>query len=806
MKLLNNKLLRRLAALAAFGLGVAIAVGLAVVVIFVPTLPSAEQLREVQLKVPLRVYAAGGELIGEFGEERRLPVQIGQVPPLLLKAILAAEDDGFYSHRGVDLSGIARAALANLRRGEHEQGASTITMQVARNYFLSPEKTYTRKIKEILLALKIERELSKDEILELYINKIFLGHRSYGFGAAAQVYYGKEPAELDLPQIAMLAGLPKAPSRTNPITNPDGARARREYVLRRMRKLGYISDQLLAEASAAPVTAARHMPTVELEAPYVAEMVRQQMVEKYGQLAYEGGFRVFTTVVAADQAVAQESLRAGLLAYERRHGYRGAAGHVAVASVADKAGLDDALGSYPVVGGLLPGVVLEVRERSASIYLRDGRLVDLPWTGISWARRYIGVDAAAAAPRNAGEVMQTGDVVYLARESDGDKWMLAQVPEIAGALVSLRPGDGAILALTGGFDFNHSKFNRAVQAERQPGSNIKPFIYSAALEKGFTAASRVSGAPIVVKDVSLEDIWRPENYSGKFFGPTPLRTALSKSLNLVSIRLLRAIGPDFAVQHLTHFGFDREKLPDNLSLALGTASLTPLSIVTGFAVFASGGYLVEPYLVARIEDGSGKIVEQATPAVVCPTCPPPDAEHPAAGPRLAKRVISAENAFVMTSMMRDVVRFGTARRAQELGREDIVGKTGTTNDYRDAWFSGFNSDVVTTVWVGFDQPRTLGRGETGGRAALPIWIDYMRVALAGLPQKPTVPPLGVTPALVNRETGQPTTPDDPEAYEEYFIVGLDRIEELRTSDDGETGSVAPSDPSTPDKKIPEGLF
>jgi len=805
MKLLENKVLRRLAALAGLGLTVGLAVAIGVAVVFVPTLPSAEQLREVRLKVPLRVYAAGGELIGEFGEERRLPVHIAQVPPLLIKAILAAEDDSFYSHRGVDLPGIARAALANLRRGEHEQGASTITMQVARNYFLSPEKTYTRKIREILLALKIERELSKDEILELYVNKIFLGHRAYGFAAAAQVYYGKGLGELDLAQLAMLAGLPKAPSRTNPITSPEGARARREYVLRRMRKLEFISEEEMAGAMAAPMSATRHSMVVELDAPYVAEMVRQYMVDRYGSEAYSGGYRVYTTVIAANQVAAQDALRSGLLDYEWRHGYRGPAGHIEVGGVDGKAGLDEALSNYAVTGGLVPGVVLEVKERAASVYLRDGRLVDLPWTGMSWARRFVNVNAAGAAPRTAGDVLHLGDVVYLSITDGGAKVMLAQVPEIAGALVSLRPADGAILALTGGFDFHQSKFNRAIQAERQPGSNIKPFIYSAALEKGFTAASRVSGAPIVVKDVSLEDIWRPENYSGKFFGPTPLRVALMKSLNLVSIRLLRAITPDFAVQHLTKFGFDREKLPDNLSLALGTASLTPLSVVRGFTVFATGGYLVDPYLVARVEDSDGKVIEKTDPAIVCPTCPPPDPEHPS-DTHLARRVISAENAFVMTTMMRDVIRFGTGRRALELGREDIVGKTGTTNDYRDAWFSGFNSDVATTVWVGYDQPSTLGRSETGGRAALPIWIDYMRVALAGLPQRPWVPPLGVTTALVNRETGQPTTPDDPESYEEYFIVGLDRIEELHTGDEPETASVAPSDPSAPEKKIPEGLF
>jgi penicillin-binding protein 1A len=807
-------LARLLLGAAGAGAAALIIVALAVVLVIAPTLPSIENLRDVQLKVPLRVYTADGLLMAEYGEERRIPVAVGDAPPLLTYAVLAAEDDSFYSHGGVDFLGIARAALANLRSGEHEQGASTITMQVARNYFLSPEKTYTRKIKEILLSFKIERELSKDEILALYLNKIFLGHRAYGFQAAAQVYYGHELSELTLPQLAMLAGLPKAPSRNNPISNPDGARERRNYVLKRMYELGHIDEATYREARAAPITASRHTAVTEIDAPYVAEMVRQYMVERYGDAAYTAGYKVTTTISAEAQRAADEALRDGLIAYDHRHGYRGAAGHVDVGSVSDRQGLDEALASYDRVGAMLPAVVLEVRERELSAYTVDGQVAEVGWSGLSWARRYLSAYSMGAKPKAADDIAKVGDVVYLQHGEDG--WALTQVPEIAGALVSLKPNDGAIVALTGGFNYYQSKFNRAIQAERQPGSNIKPFIYSAALEKGFTAASRISGAPIVVRDVSLEDIWRPENYSGKFFGPTSLRDALRLSLNLVSIRLLRAIGPAYAVNYLSRFGFDPAKLPANLSLALGTASLTPLEMVRAFAVFANGGYRIEPYFIQKVESGDGETVESAEPAVVCPTCLRPEDYFEAGISTLppeqlplqhyAPRAITPENAFVMTTMMRSVVTSGTGRRAQALGRSDVAGKTGTTNDYRDAWFSGFTPRLVTTVWTGFDQPATLGRSETGGRVALPIWVDYMRVALKGIPVEPFVPPLGVTTAYVNRETGQPTVPDDPDGYEEYFIVGLEQKADIAAAQDSETAPVIPEQINPAEKKIPEGLF
>jgi penicillin-binding protein 1A len=836
MKKIGFLSFRLIASLVGLAMAGGLVVVLAVVLVISPTLPSIDSLKDVHLKVPLRVYSADAKLIAEFGEERRIPVTFDQVPPLLVKAILAAEDDSFYQHQGVDLMGIVRAALANLRSGEHGQGASTITMQVARNYFLSPEKTYTRKIKEILLAFKIERALTKNQILELYVNKIFLGNRAYGFAAAAQVYYGRTLRDLTLPEMAMLAGLPKAPSRDNPLANPENARSRRGYVLSRMLKLGFIDKAAYQQAAAAPLTASRHLPGVDVDVPYVAEMVRHHMVQKYGDQAYTGGYKVYTTIQLKNQLAADRALQRGLMVYDRRHGYRGPAGHLRVDSNTSKDQLDNALKKYHRVDDLVPAVVLEIKEKSIGAYTRDGKVAHVGWEGMEWARRYVDVNHRGRTPKTAADILHLGDVVYLTRKRDeqtadekavaeknGDdktanEWELAQVPAVSGALVSLRPYDGAVLALCGGFNYYLSKFNRATQAERQPGSNIKPFIYSAALEKGFTAASRISGAPIVVKDPSLEDVWRPENYSGKFFGPTRLREALTHSLNLVSIRLLRAIGPAYAVDYLTRFGFEKDKLPKNLSLALGTASLTPLEVATGFAVFANGGYKISPYFISRVEDGDGKIVEQAHPAIVCPSCldamvDRTDDDKGATGgdlPRYAQPAITPQNAFIMTTMMQDVITSGTGRGALVLHRSDLAGKTGTTNNYRDAWFSGFNHDVQATVWVGFDQPTSLGRGEFGGRAALPIWIDYMRVALDGDPQKPLVPPEGVTTAYINRDTSQPTTEDDPDGYQEYFMAGVQEGPDIAAEPGVENPNpvppVRPGQLPPPEKKIPEGLF
>jgi penicillin-binding protein 1A len=777
--------------LGAFAAGVVL-VGL-VALLLTPTLPPIDDLAERRLKVPMRVYTVEGELIAEFGEEKRIPVSIDQVPEQLIHAILAAEDHSFFYHQGVDFVGIARAALANLRAQRTAQGGSTVTMQVARNYFLSPEKTYTRKLKEVLLAFKLERELSKKEILQLYVNKIFLGHRAYGFAAAGQVYFGKNLNELTLPELALLAGLPKAPSRDNPLTNPDNAVERRDYVLRQMHKLGYIGDAALERALAAPLTASKHALRYDLDAPYVAEMVRQYMIGKYDEDTYSGGFHVYTTLSARHQRAANRALRRGLLEYERRHGWRGPAGRVAVGADPDREALDEALQDYRVVGGLVPGAVAQVEDQSAGVYTQDGVVVTLDWAGLAWARPYIEENAVGPSPKRAADVLRVGDIVYLEPPEIANEgyWRLAQVPRVGGALVALRPRDGAVQALIGGFDFADSSYNRAVQAGRQPGSAIKPFIYTAALEKGFTPATPVSGAPIVVEDVSLEEEWRPEDYSRQFHGPTRLRKALAQSLNLVSIRLLRAIGAGYTVEYLERFGFDPAKLPRNLSLALGTASATPMQMTSAFAIFANGGYRIEPYFIARVEDADHKVLEQAAPQTAA-----------GSGPRAAPQVLSPEVAFLIASMLRDVIREGTGKAALELGRSDLAGKTGTTNEYRDAWFAGFNSDLVAVSWIGFDQPASLGRGETGGHAALPMWMDYMRVALDGAPEKPLVPPPGVRKGPVNSETGQPAAAD-PRAIEEYYIEGLGA--RAPATDDGEAPAPVAPRPPAPPAPVPDNL-
>lgn len=789
-------------ALASFAVlsGLAVVVVLIVALLLLPTLPPITDLAESRLKVPLRVYTVDGELLAEYGEEKRIPVKIEDVPQPLIQAILAAEDHGFYEHHGVDLFGILRAAWYNVRTGSAGQGASTITMQVARNYFLTPEKTYARKFREMLLALKIERELGKEQILELYINKIFLGHRAYGFAAAAQIYYGTTLDKLALPEIAMLAGLPKAPSRDNPITNAASALERRNYVLRHMYELGYIDEPTLTQAQSAPFSAAKHAFKYAFDAPYVGEMVRQYTLKTYDETTSAGGLHVYTTIRGDLQRAANQALRRGLLDYDRRHGWRGPAGRIDARDVGDAEHLNDVLKDYRVVAELLPGIVTHVAEKSATVYTQDGFTAELDWDALAWARRYIDEDSVGAPPTTAGQVLRPGDIVYLeateaSTTTEGEtRWRLAQIPALTGAIVSIDPANGAILALSGGLDFEQSSFNRVIQAQRQPGSSLKPFIYTAALEKGFTAATTVSGAPIVIEDAALEDVWRPENYSREFTGPTRLRRALALSLNLVSIRLLRAIGAGYTVDYLTRFGFDPERLPRNLSLALGTASATPLEMTSAFAVYANGGFRVAPYFISRIEDSRNTVLEQAQPARACPKCPVEGAD-PAGGTvkmpagNWAPRAVNPEVNFIITSMLQDVIRDGTAKAALALGRTDLAGKTGTTDDYRDAWFSGFNASMVTTVWVGFDQPASLGRGEAGGRASLPIWIDYMRAALAGVPEQPPTPPPGVITMRVNSETGKPADASDPNAIDEYFVKGTETPVQVTT--DGEPVAPAP---------------
>ena len=791
---------------------------LAAYIYITPQLPEIDTLKDVQLQVPLRVYANNGELIAEFGEVKRTPLEYKEFPPQLIQAVLAAEDDRFFEHPGVDYQGIIRAAYHLIRTGEKGQGGSTITMQVARNFFLSREKTYLRKLNEIFLALKIEGELSKQEILELYLNKIYLGKRAYGFAAAAQVYYGKLPHELSLSEMAMIAGLPKAPSRYNPVVNPERAQIRRDYVLGRMRELEYVSEEQYQTALADPVHAEVHGLDEDLEAPYVAEMVRDEMVTRYGEAAYTEGFQVYTTINARLQQAANRALRDDLLAYDRRHGYRGVEGHIDLYggdSADDITAWETALREYPLSGNLVPTVVMVVDEQAAWGYTRDGNVVYLPWEQMAWARQYVDDNHVGQKPETADQILKAGDIIYTNPAQPGCSW-LAKRPAVAGALISLNPDDGAIQALVGGFDFYESKFNRVTQANRQPGSSFKPFVYTAALDKGFTAASIINDAPVVFDAPGLEDTWRPENYSGRFYGPTRLRQALINSRNLVSIRLLRDIGIGYTIRYAQRFGFRRESLPRDLSLALGSGTLTPLELARGYTVFANGGYLVAPYLIDHVLGPDGQVVMAANPEQLCVACieeqektleanqpsssvaeteavKPADNEALAQireaalarlqqmeameqqqilqGPmprRVAKRVLDPQTAFLINTMMRDVIKQGTGRRALALNRQDLAGKTGTTNDQRDAWFAGFNRDVVTIAWVGFDNPRSLGERETGGRAALPMWIDYMRTAVADTEEKPLIQPSGIVTVRIDTRTGELAYADSPEAMFEYF--------------------------------------
>ena len=734
---------------------VAVAVLAAVIYLRIePQLPSIEVLRKVQLQEPLRVYSRDRRILAEFGDKRRTPVNIEKVSPMLVKAFLAAEDDHFFEHSGIDVPGLMSAAVELVVTGKKRRGASTITMQVARNFFLSTEKTYWRKLTEILLAFKIEKSLSKDEILELYLNKIYLGHHAYGVGAAAQVYYGKSVNDLTIAQSATIAALPKAPSRVNPINSPAETLTRRNYILGRMMKLGYIDRAAYDEAIAEPDEAALYKVQAEVNAPYVAEMVRQEMVKRYGRAVYTSGYEVITTLDVKRQQTANQALRKDLIAYSKRHGYRGAEAHLAPEETPaeDWSGLLD---DYPVTGGLTAGLVTAVDEKSVEVLLQDNDVITIGWEGLSWARPYKSANRMGKSPKQASDILNVGDVVRVQQQDDG-AWNLTQVPYIEGALVSLQPDDGAIVALVGGFDFKKSKFNRATQARRQPGSSFKPVVYSAALEKGFTPASMINDAPVVFDDPNLESTWRPENYSGQFYGPTRLREALYRSRNLVSIRILRAIGANYVVDYAQRFGFTADQLPNDLTLALGSASVTPLQMARAYAVLANGGYLIDPYFIRSIYDASGEVIFAASPAIACPQCPESIEvvkETDMQTINQAPQVLTPQIVWQMTSMMQDVIKRGTGRKARVLGRTDLAGKTGTTNDQKDGWFSGFNQSLVATAWVGFDKLEPLGRGETGGRSALPMWIDYMAVALDGVKALKREPPDGLVTVRIDPATG-----------------------------------------------------
>jgi penicillin-binding protein 1A len=786
--------------------------------IIIPTLPDIELLRDVQMQVPLRVYSANNSLIAEFGEKRRVPVSINETPQQMIDAFIAAEDGRFYEHPGVDWRGILRAVVNLVLTGEKSQGGSTITMQVARNFFLTREKTYLRKLNEIYLSLKIERELTKNEILELYLNVVFFGQRAHGVGAAAQVYYGTTVDKLTLPQIAMIAGLPQAPSTTNPVTNRNRATLRRNYVLSRMFEEGYITQEQYLESDSTPITASLHSPSVELEAPYVAEMVRREMQEKYGDDSTTMGYRVYTTIRNKNQVASNHALRSAVQEYDTRHGYRGAESHIELSEDSITEEQKKLLETFPVIANLYPALVTSVHDQSITVHLTGIGLIDIGWDGLNWARKHIDENFRGPEPTIANSFIQPGDIVRIIEDDQG-QWRLSQLPSVEGAFISLNPRNGETLALTGGFDFYRSNFNRVIQAKRQPGSGFKPFIYSSALHNGYTAASIINDAPLVREYPGIEDTWRPENYSGRYYGPTRLREALINSRNIVSIRLLDAVGIDKTLKHISKFGFDIEALPHSLSLALGSGDLSPWEIASAYCVFANGGYLVEPYFIDRIEDNDGNIIYQAAPLVVCEECvqdketdklgnisgeimemisesgdqeiidishtdeaekfeivmleiDTPDIDkNPADSTvhkRYAPRVIDEQNIWLMNSITRDVIRRGTGMRARVLNRNDLSGKTGTTNDQHDAWFFGYNPNIVGVAWVGFDDFRPMGRSEVGGRAALPMWIDYMRVVLKDIPEITLVQPPDLVTVRIDPDTGQLASADNPYAIFEVF--------------------------------------
>jgi len=800
-------------------------------------LPNISSLKDVQWQTPMQIYSNDGLLISQFGEKKRIPLTFDEIPQQLIDALLATEDDRFYFHFGVDPISMARAVLGKFT-GNDKGGASTITMQVARNFFLTREITYTRKIREIFLSFHIESLLTKDEILTLYINKIPLGHRAFGFGAAAQVYYGKELNQLSLEQIAVLAGLPKAPSTYNPISRPDRAKIRRTTVLQRMLISGYITEQEYQRAKSAPITGKRHGAEIELNAPYVAEMAHQEMINRYGkEQAYTGGFKVFTTITNKLQQAAHEAVTTNLLRYDQRHGYRGAtlslrpkldkeseinesaitSDNAELLQESNPLSVDEisiALAKVNSYQMLVPAIVTRVNEKSVNITLRDNIKAIIPWAGMAWARPYINDQKQGVPPENASDIFSYGDVILVSQLSF-DEYRLSQLPAASAAIVSMSPDNGAIKAAVGGFSYKQSQFNRVTQAKRQVGSNIKPFIYSAALENGFTLASLINDAPINQWDKSSGVVWRPKNSPETYVGPIRMRLALAQSKNVIAVRLLKSIGLDQAIGHLSSFGFAPDELPRNESLALGSASLTPLEVVTGFATFANGGFLVDPYLIDRIETANGDMIFKANPSLACDPCelnntlttdtemsvelePLDDSDNANTLPQRtsAPRVISEQNAFLITQALNSAIWGadwsaenawqGTGWRARTLKRRDIAGKTGTTNEGKDAWFSGFSRRLVTTSWIGFDDPsRNLGKSiynnnlgknqitgtEAGAKSAQPAWISFMKVALNDIAIEPFEPPAEIVSVRIDKTTGKLTTNTNKSSLFEYFQLG-----------------------------------
>lgn len=795
-----------------------------------PQLPDVATLRDVRLQIPMQVYSADGELIAQYGEKRRIPVTLSQIPPQMVKAFIATEDSRFYVHHGVDPVGIFRAASIALFSGHASQGASTITQQLARNFFLSPEKTLTRKIKEAFLAIRIEQLLNKDEILELYLNKIYLGYRAYGVGAAAQVYFGKPVDQLTLSEMAVIAGLPKAPSTFNPLYSMDRALARRNVVLSRMLSENYITQAQYDEASSQPIDARYHAPEIAFSAPYLTEMVRQEMVKRYGDKAYEDGYRVYTTVTRKDQQAGQEAVRNNVMDYDMRHGYRGPTKvlwRVGETPWGSKK-ITDALKRMPGYGPLKAAVVTAASAEEATAMLADGSSVSLNMDGVRWARPYRSDTLQGATPRKVSDVVQAGQQIWVRQVNES--WWLGQVPDVNSALVSINPHNGAIIALVGGFDFNQSKFNRATQALRQLGSNIKPFLYTAAMDKGLTLASILNDVPISRWDAGAGSDWRPKNSPPQYAGPIRLRQGLGQSKNVVMVRAMRAMGVDYAAEYLQRFGFPAENIVHTESLALGSAAFTPLQVARGYSVIANGGFLVDPYFISKIENDQGGVIFEARPKVACADCdipviygdtpksnvlenkdveevatsqepqnpyvPMPNLEQAnqalvarSGGQEYAPHVISTPLSFLMKSALNTNIFgepgwMGTGWRAgRDLQRHDIGGKTGTTNSSKDAWFSGYGPGVVTSVWIGFDDHRRdLGRStasgaikdqisgyEGGAKSAQPAWDAFMKIVLQGVPEQPLTPPPGIVTVTIDRSTGQ--LANGGNSRPEYFIEG-----------------------------------
>jgi penicillin-binding protein 1A len=827
MRLLKRLLLVCLAGVLCLVLLGAIAGGVAWWLL-APRVPSVASLKDVQMQVPLRILSSDGQLIAEYGEMRRNPVQIENVPDDLKHAVLAAEDADFYHHSGIDVVSTFRAAMeVALHHGQKVQGGSTITQQVARNFFLSPQKTYTRKIIEILTSFRIENELTKDQILQLYLNKMFLGHRTYGVAAAAQYYYGKTIDQLTIAQCAAIASSFQSPSVVNPMDHKDRLIARRNWVLGQMLAHRFIDRAQYEQAIAAPDDAAPHEPPVQVDAPYLAEMVRQQALQKLGSQALTDGYVIRTTIDGHLQALANHALRSRLEEYDHRHGYRGPEAHATLPAPATPAALEKVLSAYNDVSGLWPAIVTAANADAAEAHVQGGGAIRLPVAGMKWALGY--ARKAGIGGKGAASILRPGDIIRVREIQDepalaagpAEKkakttatvdrkhWELEQIPAAQAAMVVLSPDDGAVKALVGGFNFQLSKFNRAVQTARQPGSSFKPFIYSAAFSRGYTPASIINDAPIALPDPSKPGgLWTPQNDDGKFRGPMRLREALAQSVNLVAIRLLDAVGVRYARDYVTRFGFPADAIPPNLSMALGTASVSPMAMARAYAVFANGGFLVTPYYIAEIDNRDGQAIYKADPVQACrncearlldegkttaaPTQPDAAAGDPgalgntanalsagaSAGPLLAPRVIDPRNDFLVDSMLQSVVDHGTGAAVKRLGRTDLSGKTGTSNDYHDGWFCGFNNDLVTTVWVGFDDFKSLGHKEFGAQTALPIWMAFMGPALQGKPAAELSMPPGIVTATIDRTTGLPAPPGDDNTVNEMFkIEDLDRLRE-----------------------------